>query len=159
MKRWGGEGILILILTDFSPTWLQFHVLRTYRRAACRKRKAQVNAKMSLVQRFMPHVDAGIEESKIEPPREPKSSPEGSKSSPEASMSAKMCPRGAQEHPRGAQDLPRCAQEVPKRCPIGAQGSPRCAQEVSKAFQNGAWELPKHKSWMVLSVYVKNLRL
>ena len=134
-------------------------MLRTYRRAAGGKRKAQVNAKMGLVQRFMPNVDAGMKESKIDPPREPKSSPEGSKSSPEASMTAKMCPRGAQERPRGAQERPRCPQEASKRFPIGAQGSPRCAQEGTKPFRNGAWELPKHKSWMVLSVYVKNLRL
>ena len=48
-------------------------MLRTYRRAAGGKRKAQVNAKMSLMHQFMPNVGAGIDQSKLGPPRKPKS--------------------------------------------------------------------------------------
>ena len=33
------------VLGVHKPIWLQFHVLRTYRRAAGEKRKAKVNAK------------------------------------------------------------------------------------------------------------------
>ena len=37
--------------------WLQFHVLRTYRRAAGEKRKAEVNANMGFLQKTMHHVN------------------------------------------------------------------------------------------------------
>ena len=38
-------GLTRLALQAARRTWLQFHVLRTYRRAAGEKRKAEVNGK------------------------------------------------------------------------------------------------------------------
>ena len=44
ITNWRPNGPVSIMEQQFGPTWLQFHVLRTYRRAAGEKRKAKVNA-------------------------------------------------------------------------------------------------------------------
>ena len=131
-----------------EPTWLQFHVLLTYRRAARWERKAQVNAKMGFVQQFMQYVDASIECSEIETReirnqalRGPKSNPKGSKIELEGvherQDAPKRRPRAPKRRPRAPKTRPRSAQEVPNRRSVEPKRHPRGFQTLPKLRPGG----------------------
>ena len=125
-------------------------MLRTYRRAAGEKRKAEVNGKEWSKHLYKHFVTKCEVQSKALQNMSQKliktqsgASPKSLQSKPGTVLGAKMRRRISPEQPRDGQERPRSVQETPKKRPGDARSRPRAskgwpndARESTKPFQN-----------------------
>ena len=117
---------------QFGPTWLQFHVLRTYRRAAGGLKSAIEKKKLLIA---VSHVGGGTS-SKCKTARSAKSI---AKPAPKALQNrARTLPKPPQIEPRGVHEGQSAAKRrprAPKRRPRATQEAPKDAQEPLMSAQ------------------------
>ena len=128
------------VLRPKWPTWLQFHVLRTYRRAAWWKRRPESECQ----QGFCAAIPAPCPKMPPEPCKKrvrnpPKPSPARPQTVQNRGPGRPWEPKCIQKAPQTSQETSRSAQEAPKRRPRGTKSWPRVAQ----SRPSDAQEAPK----------------
>ena len=107
----------------------QFHVLRTYRRAAGGNEKPKFPAAINASCKSSVCMQKSCKKLHSKPPQtQPGPPPNLPKSRPGASMRAKMRPRVPHERPRGTPEAPKRHPRAPKRRPGGAQTPPKSSR-------------------------------
>ena len=139
-------GTCILNLARSASLREAADVLRTYRRAAGEKRKAEVNGKewsKHLYKHYVTKCEVQSKALQNMPQKLIKTqsgaSPNSLKSKPGTVLGAKMRRRISPEQPRDGQERPRSVQETPKKHPREARSRPR----ANKSRPSGASEWAK----------------
>ena len=103
--------------SHLEPTWLQFHVLRTYRRAARWRQKAESESRRDLSSNSSRMFQMALDNPKTGEDRPQTGSRQVQDKSKTGQNRPKTRPRQARDTPRPAPDRPRHVQDEPKTGP------------------------------------------